>query len=103
MGDVRFSRISGIRYAQLGYKLAQAQLGKGYMEEALRTALPFVFEHWNLLRIVAYITPENQPSQRLVHRLGFEEQPNEETYLELDGQYLLHHCFQLFRVEGLEL
>jgi ribosomal-protein-alanine N-acetyltransferase len=55
----------------VGYELAQARHGHGYMREALQAILDWGFDNMALHRVEALIHPMNQPSLRLAASLGF--------------------------------
>jgi ribosomal-protein-alanine N-acetyltransferase len=57
--------------AELGFALGQAAWGHGYMSEALQALLDYAFGPVGLRRLEADIDPRNEPSLRLVERLGF--------------------------------
>jgi ribosomal-protein-alanine N-acetyltransferase len=57
--------------AMVGYELAQAAWGQGYMQEALAAILPYGFSEMNLNRIEAQIHPDNTASLKLMPKLGF--------------------------------
>jgi [ribosomal protein S5]-alanine N-acetyltransferase len=57
--------------ADIGYDLARPYWGKGLMKEALTRLLEFCDDELNLLRLQAYIRPENIASAKLVSKLGF--------------------------------
>lgn len=59
------------RRCDLGYALAPAHWGQGYMGEALDALLGFGFDSLDLHRIEADIDPRNAPSRRTAERLGF--------------------------------
>jgi RimJ/RimL family protein N-acetyltransferase len=59
------------RRAELGYGLAPASWGHGYMTEALSALLGFAFGPLGLNRIEADIDPGNEASARALGRLGF--------------------------------
>ena len=59
------------RRAELGFALAHAHWGNGYMTEMLRVLLRFAFDEMQLHRLTADTDPNNQPSIRLLERLGF--------------------------------
>lgn len=59
------------RRAELGYGLAPAAWGRGYMTEALGALLGFAFGPLGLNRIEADIDPGNEASARTLARLGF--------------------------------
>jgi len=62
------------RRCDLGYFLASAHQGRGYMSEALRAAFDLAFGAWDLNRIEADVDPRNAPSIQLLERLGFERE-----------------------------
>jgi len=58
--------------AEIGYNLNGDQYkGKGVMTEALKAIVRYGFEEMKLNRIEALIAPHNEPSLRLVQKLGF--------------------------------
>jgi ribosomal-protein-alanine N-acetyltransferase len=58
--------------SELGYGMtSEAHRNQGFMREALPEVLRFGFEAMDLNRIEAFISPENEPSMRLVERAGF--------------------------------
>lgn len=63
----------------LGYVLARAYWGHGYMTEAARCLIEEAFLQWNIPRIRVAHFKENIASQRVIEKLGF-------TY-EKDGTY----------------
>lgn len=77
----------------IGYELAKAAWGKGFMTEAMSAALAWGFKHMELHRVEAQIHPENAASIRLVRNLGFVQ----EGRLREAGFWLgQHHDLQLF-------
>lgn len=59
------------RRAEVGYSLASAEWGNGYMQEALTVLLDYGFSELNLNRVEADIDPRNTASARSLERLGF--------------------------------
>ena len=59
------------RRAELGYALAHAHWGQGYMNEALVRLLAYAFDDLGLHRLEADIDPANDASARTLLRLGF--------------------------------
>ncbi len=59
------------RRAELGYALAHAHWGRGYMHEALVRFVGYAFDELALHRLEADIDPDNVPSARSLRRLGF--------------------------------
>ncbi len=62
------------RRCDIGYALAQAHWGNGYLAEALRCALSHAFGPMNLNRIEADIDPRNAASEKLLVRMGFQKE-----------------------------
>lgn len=59
------------RRLEIGYILAPALQGKGFMTEALQAMLAYCFADLNVHRVEAIIDPGNAASIRLATRLGF--------------------------------
>lgn len=59
--------------AEVGYELAPAWQGQGLMREALTAVLGFGFDRMRLQKVEANVVPGNEPSLRLLRRLGFHE------------------------------
>jgi len=60
--------------AELGYAMAHAHWGKGYMNEALKALVSHVFEVMELRRLEADVDPRNAASIRTLERLGFQRE-----------------------------
>jgi len=58
----------------IGYELAPAARGQGYMREALGAAITWGWSAMDLNRIEAQIHPDNAPSIALAERLGFQRE-----------------------------
>jgi [ribosomal protein S5]-alanine N-acetyltransferase len=87
------------RIAELGYDLAHAHWGHGYMPEAVRAALGFAFDELELNRVHAYTSVDNAQSVRLLEKLGFaKEGVVREKHL-FRGRYYDHYCFSLLARE----
>ena len=59
--------------AEIGYELSPDWQGRGLMREALEAVLAFGFREMRLMQIEANVVPANEPSLRLLRRLGFVE------------------------------
>lgn len=62
------------RRCEIGYALAPAHWGKGYVGEALSAALDYGFNVLDLNRVEADIDPRNNASARVLERLGFRKE-----------------------------
>ena len=69
----------------LGFAFLPAWRGQGLAREAAEAVLRLAREHLGLARIVAIVTPSNEPSLGLLRRLGFSDEgtiqvpPDDET------------------------
>lgn len=84
----------------LGYALGEKAVGQGLMLEALRAAIPHVFEHVGLHRIMANYIPTNERSGRLLRRLGFRVEGYAHDYLFIDGAWRDHILTSLTNPEA---
>lgn len=62
------------RRAELGFALARAKWGHGYMAEALPALIGFAFDALDLHRLEADVDPRNERSIRALEREGFERE-----------------------------
>jgi ribosomal-protein-alanine N-acetyltransferase len=74
----------------LGYNLAAGEQGKGYMTEAVRGAVAFAFDRWNLHRVAANYMPRNTRSAAVLERCGFKIEGHAPAYLMIDGRWEDH-------------
>lgn len=92
IGAVNFTNISqGILYScSLGYSLAENEQGHGYMNEALKTAIEYVFNELNMHRISANYMPHNRRSANVLRKLGFAIEGYARDYLLINGKWEDH-------------
>jgi ribosomal-protein-alanine N-acetyltransferase len=92
IGVVNFTQIvrGPMQACYLGYSIAHDQQGLGFMNEALRTAVPYVFNELHLHRIMANYRPDNSRSGRVLARLGFRIEGTAEHYLYIAGTWRAH-------------
>ena len=92
IGSIRFSNFvrGTFQACTVGYSLAEAYQGKGYMSEALKVAIAYVFTDLNMHRITASYLPYNQRSGKLLKRLGFVVEGYARDYLIINGQWQDH-------------
>ncbi|WP_439817208.1 GNAT family N-acetyltransferase [Zavarzinia sp. CC-PAN008] len=74
----------------IGYWMGVSHSGKGYMTDAVRALLPWLFDGLNLHRVEAATLPGNGPSQALLLRVGFSKEGYARQYLKIDGQWRDH-------------
>lgn len=92
--------LSGIRRGvtqscSLGYWMGEAHAGRGLMTDAVRAIVPYVFETLRLHRLEAACLPTNEPSKRLLRRVGFTEEGYARQYLRIDGAWRDHVLFAM--------
>lgn len=92
IGSVNFANfIRGMCHScTLGYSVAASDQGKGYMTEALRVGIDYVFKSFNLRRITAAYIPHNQRSGNLLKRLGFRVEGFCQDYILINGHWEDH-------------
>lgn len=81
--------------AQVGYWMGQTWAGRGLMTEAVRAAQAHAFGRLGLRRLEAACLPGNLPSQRLLRRVGFQQEGLARGYLEVNGRPEDHLLFSL--------
>jgi ribosomal-protein-alanine N-acetyltransferase len=74
----------------VGYNLAQDEQHKGYMTEAVRAAVDFAFQHWNLHSVRAGYMPRNAASAAVLARCGFTIEGQANAYLLINGRWEDH-------------
>ncbi|PZV07966.1 MAG: 30S ribosomal protein S5 alanine N-acetyltransferase [Leptolyngbya sp.] len=109
IGKINFHQIlRGVcQSCVLGYSLAETEQDNGYMTEALKTAIHFIFADLNFHRIAANYMPRNQRSANVLKRLGFTVEGYARDYLLINGQWedhilssLIHSNWSLQEIEG---
>jgi RimJ/RimL family protein N-acetyltransferase len=60
---------------EIGWRLTKQVWGRGYATEAATAAVVFGFRFLGLAEIVSFTVPTNQPSLRVMHKLGFTHDP----------------------------
>ncbi len=92
IGSINFSNFiwGAAHFCTVGYSLAENRQGKGYMTEALGTAIDYVFQELNMHRIMGNYMPHNQRSGKLLKRLGFVVEGYARDYLLINGKWEDH-------------
>jgi len=88
IGDVAFFIMrNDERQALIGYSLARPCWGNGYASEAASRLLTFLFDELKLHRVVAECDVKNQPSWKLLERLGFRREAHLVENIFFKGTY----------------
>jgi RimJ/RimL family protein N-acetyltransferase len=59
---------------EIGYRFASAFQGKGYAFEAIKTLVNFIFTELGVHKVMAMCDPRNQPSYKLMEKLGMQRE-----------------------------
>lgn len=81
----------------LGYWIGEAYARQGLMGEALDALLPHIFVQLRLRRVEAACLAANEPSRRLLARLGFQQEGIAREYLKIAGEWQDHLLFALLQ------
>ncbi len=97
LGRINYTQIrrGNLQACYLGYQLNQEDTGKGLMTEALRVSNAYVFQHFHLHRINAYIRAHNPASLRVAEKLGFQQEGLSKSVLKIDGAWRDHWRYAL--------
>ena len=79
----------------LGYWIAAPHAGRGYMTEAVHCLLPFVFDTLDMHRLEAACLPANEASQKLLRKVGFNQEGYARGYLRINGTWQDHLLFAM--------
>lgn len=79
----------------LGYWIGERFARQGYMFDAVRALVPFIFKTLGLHRIEAACLPSNDPSKSLLVKAGFREEGLARRYLQINGEWQDHVLFAL--------
>lgn len=89
-----------IRSKEMGYSLAKAKWGKGYMTEAAKRIMAYAFETLNLDILMIRTGNSNLRSQRVIEKCGFTyEGTLRRAYRIYDGTLREVRCYSMFREE----
>ena len=79
----------------LGYWIGERFSRQGYMYEAVRALMPFIFSTLGLHRVEAACLPSNRASQNLLTKAGFRQEGVALRYLQINGEWRDHVQFAL--------
>jgi len=88
-----------LRSASIGYWVDQDLAGRGIVPTAVALVSDYCFFEVGLHRVELNIRPENQPSLRVAHKLGFRPEGIRKRFLHIDGDWRDHASFALNREE----
>jgi ribosomal-protein-alanine N-acetyltransferase len=96
-GQLNVSSISygSVSMATIGYWVSERFAGKGLTPTAVALATDHCFFTVGLHRMEICIRPENEPSLRVVEKLGFRYEGLRRRYIHINGDWRDHFCFGL--------
>jgi len=84
----------------LGYWVGERFARQGYMFDAVRALIPFIFRTLGLHRIEAACLPSNGASRNLLAKAGFRQEGIALRYLQINGEWQDHVLFALLSEEA---
>ena len=87
------------RATQVGYWIDQRHSRKGLTTLAVALLTDYLFQERLMHRVEVVIRPENEPSLKIVAKLGFREEGMRPNYLHINGQWRDHRVFALHQEE----
>lgn len=92
LGGITLSNVrrGSAQMASVGYWMGAPYVGKGIMQEAVKTLLPVAFSALRLHRIEAASMPTNLASQRVLEACGFHREGFAKGYLKINGRWEDH-------------
>lgn len=85
----------GIGTAEVGYRIAQHQVGQGLATAALEYLIGLARAQWRLARLCAYVAQANTASARVLERCGFSREARTENVSTVAGVAVDGHRFAL--------
>ena len=75
VGTVSLKNIShAMGYAEIGYGIAETHHNQGIATAAVRLLVKKVFSETGLRKLMAFVHDKNQPSRRVLEKLGFQQE-----------------------------
>jgi [ribosomal protein S5]-alanine N-acetyltransferase len=92
LGNINLTQVfrGAFQSSVLGYNLAEAAQGHGYMTEAVLGVVGFAFGQWGLHRVAANYMPRNERSAAVLKRCGFRVEGLAPAYLLINGRWEDH-------------
>jgi len=84
----------------LGYWIGERFARQGFMYDAVKALVPFIFSTLGLHRIEAACLPANDASKSLLIKVGFKEEGLARRYLQINGDWRDHLLFALLADEA---
>ena len=79
----------------LGYKFDEEFWHKGYAREAISKVMDEIFLYLKLHRLIAHVLEDNEPSIKLLERIGFRLEGLCEKNIRVNGQWKNHRLYAI--------
>ncbi|OAB43614.1 GNAT family N-acetyltransferase [Paenibacillus glacialis] len=101
IGQITLSNVvRGVgQFADVGYFIDPEEKNKGYMTAALHLILKYSFQSLALHRIQAAILLDNQPSRRVLEKVGFQPEGIARQFIKINDQWQDHQTFAILADE----
>ena len=86
-----------LRMKEIGYALSKAYWGSGFMPEAVRAVLEFLFSRCGADAVTAFHFAENGQSKRVLEKCGFRFVKQSEQYNEQLQKQMVHMEYILYK------
>lgn len=92
IGTISFSDMKRNSFfsCQIGYKVDSDYVNQGYGLKMLSNSIRIMENEYHMHRIGAYILPGNQPSIKLVEKMGFQLEGIAKSYVLMHGKWTDH-------------
>ena len=77
----------------LGYWAGKRFARKGYLSDAVKATVAYVFDELGMHRLEAACVPTNEASRRLLMKVGFTQEGYAREYLRINGEWRDHLLF----------
>ena len=92
IGTISFSDMKRNAFfsCQIGYKIDSEYINQGYGFKMLSNSIKIMENECHMHRIGAYILPGNEPSIKLVEKVGFQLEGIAKSYVLMNGKWIDH-------------
>ncbi|MDW0118350.1 GNAT family protein [Sporosarcina thermotolerans] len=98
IGTIGFNNwLSKHKRAEIGYEIHPHQWRKGYTSEAVSEVLSYGFDAMGLTRIGAVVFIENEASNKLLKKVGFQKEGVLRNYMYQDGKSYDTNVYSLIK------
>ena len=102
IGSIDVAKFEG-SVPEIGYCLSRSAWGNGYMTEAIKQIIKYLFDELNIDLLSAFHIPDNIRSKSVLEKCGFEyEITIEQGYKRFDGELFDSVCYSILKSDYIE-